>query len=78
LKSNKAWIPLDYQPKKIGDDYLQIDLQSVKKVTAVSTQGFQQKLFVRGYSLMFSQNGEDFDLFLQGNSEKVIYLYFSF
>ena len=70
-----AWIPQNYQPDHdaTSKDYLQIDLQRPKTITAVSTQGMQAKLFVRTFSLAFSQDGETFDQYMHGSySHKVI------
>ena len=77
---NAAWIPRVWQPdlsKKdhANLDYLQIDLQSVKTVSAVSTQGLQSEFFVRRFSLMFSIDGEEFDPFFQANDKQVCFFF---
>ncbi|XP_066913102.1 receptor-type tyrosine-protein phosphatase S-like isoform X1 [Clytia hemisphaerica] len=71
-----AWIPKNYQPDHdavTSKDYLQIDLQRPKTITAVSTQGMQAKLFVRTFSLAFSQDGETFDQYMHGSYSHKIF-----
>ena len=52
-----SWVPLRWNLKQ----WLQIDLGSVNKVTAVATQGRSDyPQYVKKYKLQYSQDGKDF------------------
>ena len=72
LNGNSAWCP---STSSNLDDYLQIDMESLRSVCAVATQGKSSGSYVSSYKLSFSTDGVTWNTYQEQNQDKVTFLY---
>ena len=71
MNSLVAWIPENYSKiGRLSPHYLEVDLGSLKTVTAVETQGLP-KFYVKKFKLLLSAGKESFDVYKENHEIKV-------
>ena len=72
LNGSSGWCP---STRSNLEDYLQIDMGSLRSVCAVATQGKSSGSYVTSYKLSFSTDGETWNTYQGQSQDKVTFLY---
>lgn len=76
MASRFGWFPFPEQPV-VGEEWLQVDLGTVKRVNGVITQGArggyggtssENRAYVRKYRLAYSTDGGDWNFLMDGKT----------